>query len=111
MQSILFLYLEHDGIFAFNKTKAEHFKILVDEPKRPTNRFAYDADASSPHGIVVIAPIYSDSELEELLENIKENINGINVTYSIITNQLIGKIGFRKFNMTRTRSYKLSLSL
>ncbi len=73
--------------------------------------FAYDADVSSPYGIAVIAPIYNDSELEELLEMIKEKVKGINVTYSIITNQLIGKIGFRKFDMTKTRSYKLSLSL
>ena len=107
----VFIYLEQDDIVAFNKTKAEYFKILVGEPKRPTNRFVYVADVSSPYGIVVIAPIYNDSELEELLEMIKEKIKGINVTYSIITNQLIGKIGFRKFDMTKTRSYKLSLSL
>ena len=101
----VFIYLEQDDIVAFNKTRGAYFQILTDEPRRPTNRFAYDADVSSPYGIAVIAPIYDDPQLEELLDEIKSRINGIAVKYTVITNQLVGKIGFRKYDLTQTPSY------
>ncbi|OJI07694.1 MAG: hypothetical protein BK997_02335 [Candidatus Micrarchaeum sp. ARMAN-1] len=104
------IYIEQEDVVAFNKTKKAYFKNVISEGQRPTNRFAYIADTSSPYGIITLAPIYTDDELEEMLGEFREQVKGITIKYSIITNQLLGNIGFRRYDMKTTGTYKIAYS-
>ena len=106
-----FLYLEQKNIALFNKTRLAYLASTVEETDTPSDKYVYKADASSPYGIVLIAPIYREGDLEALKEELQQKANGCTIEQAIITHVLIGSFGFRKFKMKETGTYRLVKSL
>ncbi|MCL4388539.1 AsnC family transcriptional regulator [Candidatus Marsarchaeota archaeon] len=95
-----FVYAEQYNIGLFNDSKNEYEEIIAHEFARPTNRVSYLADVSSPNGLAFITPIYEDGSLEDLIEEINPSKKGMRIKSAVITDTLLGRIGFRKFNLS-----------
>ncbi len=94
-----FLYLRQVGMGAFNSTRIGYLESTIEDTGRPTNKFIYAADASSPNGAVLVAPIYDDGGMERLKEEMQGKVKGIRIKSAVMTNFLIGNLGFRRFDM------------
>lgn len=98
-----FVYAEQYNIGLFNDSKKEYQETITHEFARPTNRVSYLADVSSPYGSAFITPIYEDGSLEALINEINPGKKGMKIKSAVITNTLLGRIGFRKFNLDETK--------
>ena len=106
-----FLYLEQKNIALFNKTRSAYLASTIEETDKPSDKYVYKADASSPYGIVLIAPIYKEGDFEALKEELQQKANGCMIEQAIVTHVILGSFGFRKFKMKETGTYRLVKSL
>ncbi|MEM3841499.1 MAG: Lrp/AsnC family transcriptional regulator [Candidatus Micrarchaeaceae archaeon] len=104
---IALLYLKQRNINLFNKTKANYLRSIIEETYYPSNKFVYVADSSSPNGITLLAPIYKDGDLENIVADLQKNVKGIEIKKAIITSNLIGSLGIRKFSMKESSQFAL----
>ena len=82
------------------------FVHLIDNPKTPTNRYAIEGDIGMPHGALFIKPVY-DEELENVEKELQKAIGEKSSSeIEIITDVIIGKIGFRRIAPEGTYQYK-----
>ncbi len=86
-----------------NRTKWLHDS--VDDTNTDLNKYIFSGDIGSPYGVMRIAPLYKNGDLEELEKRIYAITDGIEVESSIITNILVGKLGYRKVDITKTWIY------
>ena len=77
----------------------------VDDTNTDLNKYIFSGDIGSPYGVMRIAPLYKNGDLEELEKRIYAITDGIEVESSIITNILVGKLGYRKVDITKTWIY------
>ena len=87
----------------FNRTK--WLRDSVDDTNTDLNKYIFSGDIGSPYGVIRIAPLYKNGDLEELEKRIYAITDGIEVGSSIITNILVGKLGYRKIGITKTWIY------
>ncbi len=69
------------------------------------NKYIFNGDIGSPYGVMRIAPLYKNGDLEELEKHNYSISDGIEIESSIITNILVGKLGYRKVDTQKTRVY------
>ena len=91
----------------FNVKHTDWFKNVIFEPETiPLNNYIFEGDIGSPYGVMRIAPLYKNGGLEELEKQNYKITEGIEIESSIITNILVGKLGYRKVDITKTWIYK-----
>jgi len=93
-------------IKGLNVHKKEFMLHLIENPKTPTNKYALEGDIGMPQGGLFIRPIYN-----ETLENIDKEIQSALAEKSkpdieIITDTLVGSVGFRRLPTEETYQYK-----
>ena len=91
-----------------NKYNAKHREWLLDsilDSNATLNKYIFDGDIGSPYGFIRIAPLYKNGDLEELEKHNYSISDGIEIESSIITNILVGKLGYRKVDITKTWIY------
>lgn len=94
-------------ISKFNKKRTEWLTDVIEESaKVPLNKYMFNGDIGSPYGVIRIAPIYEDGEVERLENDILKITGGIRVETSIISKILVGRLGYRKIDTTKTWIYK-----
>lgn len=104
---IAILHLDQVSMNLFAKTRKDLFIDRVGATKTPLNKYILTGDYGSPYGIVIFAPIFENNGLEVLEENLREKVKGVKIRSVVITNILVGKLGFRKFDNKYTKSYEV----
>ncbi len=92
-----FIYIKQTDMNAFNLTRKEQLMEIIEETDNPANRYALVADVSSPYGVAFITPVFEHG-IEETVERMERRIKGIEIETAIITEQLVGFIGLRRFD-------------
>ena len=105
-----FLYLVQRNIPAFNTTRIEFLSKVIGETKYPVDKYVFNADASAPYGIVLVAPIFVELDFATLQKELSE-VKGMNEKNASITRVLVGEFGLRKFRKEETSNYKLMQKL
>ncbi len=89
----------------FNLHKTEYFAEVISDENTPLNKYIFEGDVGSPYGVMLIAPLYKEGDLE-LLEHGLNAIKGVKVQSSVVSETLIGSLGFRKIDLTKSWIYK-----
>ncbi|EQD36914.1 transcriptional regulator, AsnC family [mine drainage metagenome] len=89
-----------------NARRREWLTDVIWEKDTPLNKYIFNGDVGSPYGVIRIAPIYNDGELEKLENNILNISKGIEIGSSIISKMLVGRLGYRKIDTTKTWTYE-----
>ena len=90
----------------FNKNKKEYFKYRLADENTPLNKSIFSGDIGSPYGLLIIVPLYKDGDLEKLETELEQVAKGTKIQTSIISNILVGNLGFRKIESIHTHLYK-----
>jgi DNA-binding Lrp family transcriptional regulator len=89
-----------------NSNRKSWLTDIINEKDTPLNRYIFEGDIGSPYGVIYLAPIYEDGDLEELEKNILGLTKGITLESSIISKVIVGKLGYRKIDTTKTWLYE-----
>lgn len=98
--------VEQVNIGDFNKSKADLFKYRLSDEGLPLNKFIFSGDMGSPYGLLLIAPIYENGDLEKLESELLQTAKGTRVKTALVSDILLGNLGYRKLEGTRTHLYK-----
>ncbi len=101
MKYCAFFYLKQIDIIAFNTTRMQFLREIIEETDNPTDKHIFEGDVSAPHGSVFITPIF-DSSIEAVERKLKTTIKGIEVESAIVTDVITGSLGFRRFDNKRS---------
>ncbi len=101
----LFIVKQPD-INSFNIHRNEFMARLIALPKTPPNTICLEGDIGSPYGLAYIMPIYTNTEsaINTIADMSKQNRKDIK-DY-IITDTIIGSLGFRRAPPEITNQYK-----
>ena len=94
-----FIYVKQNDMLKFSRHIADSFAAIIEDRGYPVNKFAYVGNTSAPYGTVFIAPIYEQGGLASLQEELTDRIRGAELSVSVITEVLLGDIGYRRSNM------------
>jgi len=108
---IAFLYVVQKDIVLFNSNRQEYLSKIIEESEHPVDKYAQVEDVSAPYGFILLAPIFDEGELEKLQDEIKTTAKGTSLRTSLITRVLIGSLGYRRFNMKESMTYKRMLEM
>ncbi len=111
MKYPVFIYLEQVDVGSFNEMRKEYLEHVVEETDSPLNKYAYIANVAAPYGIALIAPVLKEGGFEKIKEELKSVAKGTAMRSMIITNILIGSLGLRRFDTTKSSSYEILQSL
>ncbi len=95
-----FIYMKQTDINAFNIVGKEQLMEMIEENDTPANGYALVADVSSPYGIIFIPPVFEGS-VESIVERLGARLRGIEVETAVVTEQLVGYLGLRRFESNR----------
>lgn len=107
IKGIAVIILQQINIKKFNKTRKDYLKNIIEETETPLNKFLLTGDIGSPYGLLLIAPLYQDGDLERLENELKIKVKGVKIKTSMISDRLIGNLGFRKIDNTKTRLFEV----
>ncbi len=97
---------EQRDIWDFNLHKKEYFTEVITDYNTPLNRYIFEGDIGSPYGIMLIAPIYKDGDIEDIEKALSKSLAGSKINTSIVSNILIGSFGYRKIDETKSWIYE-----
>ena len=92
-------------ISKYNSKNKEWLLDSILDPNAPLNKYIFNGDIGSPYGVMRIAPLYKNGDLEELEKQSYKITEGIEIESSIITDILVGKLGYRKVDIAKTWIY------
>ncbi len=93
-----FIYLKQNDMLKFIRYREESLAEIIEDKGYPVNKFAYIGNTSSPYGTVLIAPVYEQGGLESLREELDARVRGTEQNASVITDVLLGDIGYRRID-------------
>ncbi len=94
------------NIERFNKRRADYMRSVLRETGALLSRYVLVGDTGAPYGILHIAPIFADGELEALKESIRKMTGEVIVDTAVITEFVIGSLGYRYIDIKETEQYK-----
>ena len=75
------------------------------DTQTPTNRYILEGDIGAPYGNLFIKPIY-DEKLADVVSELKHYLKEDIVETHVITDILVGQLGYRKIAKEETYQYK-----
>ncbi len=90
----------------FNEHRKEYLSELISDSDEVMNRYVFVGDIGSPYGIILISPLFNQGDLENVEESVKKVAKGSIIRTSVITDVLIGSLGFRRLDLTKTWAYE-----
>ncbi len=105
------LTVRQPDINSFNIHRNEFMVKLIKLPKTPTNKYALEGDIGAPYGLVYIMPIYEglDPAIKDIADMSKQDKKDIK--NAIVTEIIIGSIGFRRIPEEITNQYKYPMKI
>ncbi len=89
----------------FNNNRNAVFKNFIENPDTPSSRYAIEGDFGSPYGLFFIRPIYNES-LNSVEEEMKNVLKADNIRSYVITEIMVGSIGYRRLPYEDTYQFK-----
>ena len=68
--------------------------------------YVFEGDIGSPYGVMLITPIFSNGNLDKAEDIIRQKVKGSLVKTSVVTDVLVGNLGFRKIDTIKTWPYE-----
>ncbi len=94
---IAIIQLKYINAYNFAKTRPKILREIIAYNKI-ANKYALEGDIGIPNSILLIMPVFSDSELDKTMEYFKTEIQGVSSTFLIITNIIGGSLCYRRFD-------------
>ncbi len=94
-----------ENISSFDTHRNEYRSHIIRDINTPTDRYILVGDIGAPYGSLFIKPIY-DEDLNSAITELKHYIREERVDSYIITDTLIGALGYRKIAKEVTSQYK-----
>jgi Lrp/AsnC family leucine-responsive transcriptional regulator len=91
---------------AFVKSKIARLNYIINEQRSITNRFTYICETEAPNGSTHIFPILEEEDMEKTRAWFIENVQGIELQSSVVTQILIGNLAHRRFDNLYSLPYK-----
>ncbi len=108
--TVVFVLKQLD-IEKFNKNKKEYFKYRLVDEDALLNKFLFSGDLGSPYGLLLMAPTYKNGDLERLEKELVQEAKGTVIQTSIVSDIIVGNLGYRKIDNTKTHLYKKLLEM
>ena len=99
------LLVKINNMSTFQDTRKDLMLSVIEE-KYPINKYILEGDISTPEGVMIIAPTYSESDYETIKGDLLNNIKGIDVDDLIIKEVIIGRLCYRLFDNMYSLQYK-----
>jgi DNA-binding Lrp family transcriptional regulator len=106
IKGVAVINLEQTDMGKFNSFRKEYLLHHLDENDTPLNRYLYSGDIGSPYGILFIIPVYKEGDLDTTLSTLTSVAKGVKSRVSIISSILVGNLGYRRVDKTKTTLYK-----
>ncbi|MGC8496365.1 MAG: AsnC family transcriptional regulator [Candidatus Micrarchaeia archaeon] len=100
------LVCSQTDIQGFNTHRREFLAYEIEKTNNPTNKFALVGDIGSPYGILFVSPIY-DAGIDHLEKEVSNMLHGAEIESSIISDIIIGSLGYRKIAIENTIQYNI----
>lgn len=101
----IFLVSQID-IVKFNKNRIEFLKYQILNENEPLNKVLFSGDLGAPYGILLMMPYYKEGDVEKFEIELSNVLKGCKIKTSIISNILVGNLGYRKIAIEQTTIYK-----
>lgn len=96
------------SISKFDKAKRDYFRYILEDTDTVTNRFALLSDIGAPYGMLSLLPVFDDLDTRRVEDKLHDLFgSGIEPRTIIMTQLLIGNLGFRRFDNKASIQYKL----
>lgn len=96
------------NISKFDKGKREYLKYILEYTETPTNKFILTADMGAPYGMLSILPVFNDTDIQKTEDSLRNLFgSGVELRTLIITQLLLGNLGFRRLDNKKSIQYKL----
>lgn len=109
VKDVAVINLEQVDIGKFNNHRKEYMLHRRDEGDTLLNRYLYNTDIGSPYGIMLVAPLYKEGDLDALVSSLSAVAKGVRIKTSIVSSILVGNLGFRRIDPTKTLWYKYAI--
>ncbi len=90
----------------FNAHRKEFLVHLISLPNTPASRYALEGDIGIPRGVLLVTPSYSEN-IEDIEKTLAKYLKGAEIKSSIITQMLVGELGYRRLAETATEQYQI----
>ncbi|MEM3791613.1 MAG: hypothetical protein QXL16_02705, partial [Candidatus Micrarchaeaceae archaeon] len=104
-KQLAFIYAIQTNMPEFYKGEIDYLNSIIEETPYPTDKYALMTYAPAPYGDILIQPLYETTIYQEV-ERIMSLNKGIEVEWSIITQELVGQLGFGKTRKEDTFLYE-----
>ncbi|MGC8694754.1 MAG: Lrp/AsnC family transcriptional regulator [Candidatus Micrarchaeia archaeon] len=101
------LLLKQLDVRKFIKIRNAYLLNTIQDTPTPLNKYILTGDVGAPYGILRIVPIFNDRDLTNIINEINNLNGGIEIKYLIITDILVGTLGYRKIDNTLSTQYKI----
>ncbi|MDE1825479.1 MAG: hypothetical protein KGH77_03920 [Candidatus Micrarchaeota archaeon] len=91
----------------FRKRRELQLEQIIEDAGTPTNKYVLGGDTENPDGTILFAPIFSNGELDIIMEKIRKQNSGIEIKQMIVTSILLGSLCYRKFDVKYSRQYAI----
>ena len=89
----------------FNAHREEYLREIISDEDMPLNKYVFAGDIGSPYGVLLMAPLYRDGDLERIEAKLGAHLYGSELRTSLISSTLVGNLGLRKIDTTKTWVY------
>jgi hypothetical protein len=83
---------------AFVKTREHLLLNVIKDTDSVTNRYALMGDIGAPDSLIMVLPIFNETDLDEAVRELGSKVKGMKLKSSIITNVIVGSLCFRRFD-------------
>ena len=105
IKNVAVIIIKQNNLNSFYKKRREWLMDTILESNAPLNKYILSGDIGAPYGVMHIAPIYKEGDLEKIEDNISKLVKGAKIKVSIVTETLTGNLGYRKIDTTKTWVY------
>ncbi len=81
----------------YYETRDSLLKDIIYRSGTPIDRYALAGDITTPFGVMMLMPIFDEADLDNAV-HVLGNAKGTTIKTAIITNNLLGKLCYRKFD-------------
>ncbi|MCL5433936.1 MAG: hypothetical protein M1538_03085 [Candidatus Marsarchaeota archaeon] len=101
------LLLKQLDIRKFIKVRNAYLLNTIQDTPTPLNKYILSGDIGAPYGVLRIVPIFNDNDLTNIINEIDMLKSEIEIRTLIITDILVGTLGYRKIDNTLSTQYKI----
>lgn len=100
------LYVKIINPDEFYRTRTHLLASIIEKTNEPLNNYTLAGDMGMPNGVLLFIPVYDMNRTNEIKEELIKSKGSI-IQSAIVTDILIGKLCYRKFDTSYSIQYKV----